>query len=192
MKRLVGLMVLLGVASMLFGQTPMARTAQERAPEVSNSGIALEQCQDLLKKEIEIARQYSGYVEQQVHSGIVSVLDTYLAQFQVAELEGEWAALNGGLVPRLPVVPLTKETVAARQQYRASLQTQIDLLQKNSDATAEKYQLGTGGRVETARAQLRLLDLRLEQAAYDAGLSLPARARMWPKLTSEVSESAER
>ena len=161
---MVCLITVLSAAPMLFGQAAAPKPPQSRAQ-------ALAQCKDFLKQEIAVARQYLNFTQMQMKLGVLSDLDLYVPQYQVAELEGELAALNGGLIPRLPATPASKEVAEARKQYRTSLETQIDLLKKNADAAKTKYQLGTGETTGTMAAQLAVLDTRLQAAAFDAGLS---------------------
>jgi hypothetical protein len=134
-------------------------------------------CKAILQQEIAAAQKAVDYVEKQTQLGQGSPLDGYGAQTLLVQLRRDLAAFEGGLVPALPPAPQTSEGIAARRRFREQLQAEIGLAEKGLLAEQAKRELGATSEADLLRAQLRHLDLQLEAAAFDAGLSFPRRVR---------------
>jgi tetratricopeptide (TPR) repeat protein len=126
-----------------------------------------------LEEGVKYAQEDWDFIHQQFRLGAIIELDTYGAQEELARLQGRLAAFDAGLTPQLPAGPRTPAALAARTQYRAFLQTEVDYAAKDLQAVQIKWSLGTAIRQEILGAQIKLVDAKLELAALDAGFSQP-------------------
>jgi hypothetical protein len=89
----------------------------------------------------------------------------------LSRVQGQLAAFDAGLLPKQPSSPHAAQAQKARQDYRRSLLSAIDFARKNSDAERKKYELGVSVMGERIKAEMKRLDVELQLAAFDAGLS---------------------
>ncbi len=137
----------------------------------ANRAEARKRFRALLEEEIAAARAAWNFLQQQYQLGAVSELDTYDPQAMVSRVQGQLAAFDAGLFPKQPASPHTAQAEKARQDYRRSLLTAIDFARKNLEAQKTEYELGVIERGERVKAEIKLLDVELQLAAFDAGLS---------------------
>jgi tetratricopeptide (TPR) repeat protein len=131
----------------------------------------------LLQERIQGAEMQMDFIHKQYQLGAVSLLAMYEPQAQLARFQGQLAAFDAGLTPQLPAGSRTPEALAARAQYKAFLQTEIDYAAKNVDGMHREYELGAVQQRDIVDAQVKLVDAKLELAAVDAGLAVqPATA----------------
>ncbi len=132
---------------------------------------ALKNLRTALEAGVGIARAYSDYVHQQFSLGAVREWETYEPEAAVSRVQSVLAAFDAGLFTELPKSSGTPEAQKARDGYRKSLLSSADWLRKNYDAALAKYKLGINQQQDVISACLRLLDVEIQIAAFDAGLS---------------------
>jgi tetratricopeptide (TPR) repeat protein len=127
----------------------------------------------ILEEEIQDFQKIVDFVHQQVLLGAVAVQDTYDVQADLARLKSRLAAFDAGLIPQAPAGARTPEALAARAQYRALLQTEVDYAAKDLERERERYKLGAESLQSVVDAQHKLAEAKLEMAALEAGLAQP-------------------
>jgi tetratricopeptide (TPR) repeat protein len=127
----------------------------------------------LLEEEIQAFHKHGDFVRKRYELGTALELDVNRVQADLAGLQSRLAAFDAGLVPEAPAGVRTKAALAARAQYRALLQTEVDYAAKEVQAAEWKYNLGKERPEGVLDAQIKLLEAKLKVAALDAGLAQP-------------------
>jgi hypothetical protein len=136
-----------------------------------NRAEALKKVRMTLEKGVAVIRAYSDYVSQQLTLGAIQERDTYEAKAAAPRIQSVLAAFDAGLFMELPKSPATPEAQKAREDYRKALLSSDEMLKKNYEAALAKYKLGISQQVDVISASMRLLDIEIQVAAFDAGLS---------------------
>jgi hypothetical protein len=147
----------------------LARGVSDTAPV--SQAEARKKFREMLQTGMNIEKAYLDYVNQQVSLGAAREARKWAPEAILARLQAELSAFDAGLYPKLPASPRTAEARDARAAYRKSLVTAESGLKQNYEHALVEYKLGINQQTDVLRASLQLLDVQLQLAAFDAGLS---------------------
>ena len=127
----------------------------------------------ILAERVDTARASLEYSRQRQQLGAATDTEVYEAESMAVATERAVAAFDGGLIAELPRQSLAAASTDARDRYRTLTKRAVDIAEQEYRRLVEQRGLGMNNVREILEAQLRWMDLRLELAAFEAGLELP-------------------
>ncbi len=114
-----------------------------------------------------------NYVRQQQQLGAKSDIDIAKVETIRLNLERELAAFDGGLIPEQPRAAATTAAIEARNRYRILTKRVIELAEQQNIQARKDYENGKNNAFDVLIAELKLIEVRRDLAAFEAGFAVP-------------------